>query len=141
MNLYEITEKYASLFQNLQIDEETGEVLNSEELIIADKEFEEKAESYALFIKNLAAEATAIKEERKRLAEREKAVESKADIHLRKSSSVKILDEENLLGIPEKYKRIKTEITADKAEIKKALSKGEVILGAEIVTNTNLQIK
>lgn len=41
--LYEITDKYLKVLDNLEIDEETGEILNAEELDELSGAFEEKA--------------------------------------------------------------------------------------------------
>ena len=45
--LYEITDKYLKVLDNLEIDEETGEILNAEELDELSGAFEEKSEAVA----------------------------------------------------------------------------------------------
>ena len=162
MTLYEISEEYAELLNNLTIDEETGELLNAAELEIAETEFNEKAENYAKYIKNLRAGATAIKAERQKLQDREKAAERKAEalqarlvdamnrigktqfetaaisLLLKRSEAINITDE-NIL--PSIYLRQTVKIEPDKIAIKKAIDAGETVNGAEIVINQNLIIK
>ena len=56
----------------------------------------------------------------------------------RKSESVNITD---IDSVPKEYIKIKTEVSADKTNIKKAIKTGQYIDGAELVTNINMQIK
>ena len=168
MNLYEIDLAIQQALEaalETTIDPETGEILeqgNFEELEQLTAERDEKIENIAAYIKNLAAEADAIKAEEKALAERRKAKESKAErlkeylansmliagqtkfesakcaLSFRRSTSVNILD---IDAIPEEYRKIKTEISADKTAIGKLLKAGEQIAGAELVEKQSLQIK
>tara|TARA_R110002126_G_scaffold93089_2_gene220724 strand:+ start:5552 stop:6046 length:495 start_codon:yes stop_codon:yes gene_type:complete len=59
-------------------------------------------------------------------------------ISFRKSSTLEITDESK---IPKKYIVQKVTSSISKAEIKKAIKEGEIIEGAEIIENQNLQIK
>lgn len=59
-------------------------------------------------------------------------------VSYRRSNSVEITDQ-NL--IPKKYIKTKIEESPDKMAIKKAIDNGEVIDGAKIVVNYNMQIK
>ena len=116
-----------------------------------------------MFIKNLDADVLAIKEEEKKLADRRKVKENKAKsvkqflsdylqieeikkfetarikLSFRKSESVNVTVAAEKL--PSEYYKEKTEYTADKIEIKKALKAGVEIAGAELVESNNLQIK
>lgn len=74
MKLYEIDEQIAAC-----VDEETGEVIDLDRLIALNMERERKLEGVALWVKDLTAEAKAIREEEKALAERRRAAESKVD--------------------------------------------------------------
>ena len=74
MKLYEIDEQIAAC-----VDEETGEVIDLDRLITLNMERERKLEGVALWVKDLTAEAKAIREEEKALAERRRAAESKVD--------------------------------------------------------------
>ena len=46
-----------------------------------------------------------------------------------------------LNDLPKEYKVVKVTEQADKVKIKEALKDGESILGCELVTNQNIQIK
>ena len=140
MTLYEINQQIAEF--NFQVDEETGEILNTmqlDELIMAR---EDKAENVALFIKNLRAEAEAIKAEEKALASRRKQTERKAEsladylqycldgdklktpkvsVSYRKSVRVECDD---ISKVPEQYLRYKAP-ELDKTAIKNAIKAGE----------------
>lgn len=79
MRLYEINERLNDLIEK-SIDPETGELnIETEQLVELELAREEKIENIALYIKNLRAEAVAIREEEKMLAERRKSAENKAD--------------------------------------------------------------
>ena len=155
MTLYEINQQIAEF--NFQIDEETGEILNTmqlDELIMAR---EDKAENVALFIKNLRAEAEAIKAEEKALASRRKQTERKAEslaeylqycldgdklktpkvsVSYRKSDQVWCDD---INEVPKKFLRIR-DPELDKTAIKKAIKAGEET-GCRLETYTNMIIR
>lgn len=152
MNLYEINDAIMDC-----VDTETGEIIDAEKLESLQMAFDEKVENIALWIKNLLADAAAIKTEKDALADREKACRNKAEslksylasaldgskfstprvaISWRKSESVEIDD---VTIIPSEYWKVKTDL--DKMGIKKALKAGAQVSGARIVTNNNIQIK
>ena len=54
-SLYEISADFLKALDGLEVDEETGEILNAEELDKLAGAFDEKAESVACYIKNLIA--------------------------------------------------------------------------------------
>lgn len=74
MNLYEIDQAIQDL-----VDPESGELKDYEAFEKLQLARDEKLENTALFIKNLMAEAKAIKEEEKSLKERRVAAENKAE--------------------------------------------------------------
>lgn len=74
MTLYEIDAAIAAC-----IDEETGEVVDCEKLVALNMEREQKIEGIALWYKNDMAEAAAIREEEKILAERRRRLERSAE--------------------------------------------------------------
>jgi hypothetical protein len=74
MKLYEIDREIEAC-----IDFDTGEILNPERLDALQMERSRKLEGVACYIKNLTADAKAIREEEKALAERRKAAEKKAE--------------------------------------------------------------
>ena len=169
MKLYEISNKLNEFmevgFDIDCIDPETGEILEDkvkEKLETLEINFEEKTEGTALFIKNLNAEVEALKKEEANLKTRriskEKKIESltnylsyvlnlsqkdkfetaRVKLSFTKSKSVEILDI-NKLDI--KFLRTKTTTEPEKNEIKKAIIAGEVVEGATLKENKNLQIK
>jgi seryl-tRNA synthetase len=147
----------------MAIDPETGEVkdealLDQFEHLQMDREH--KVENIGLFIKNLEADAKAIKEESKNLAARAKAAESKAEhlrnylefclggekfqtprlsVSFRHAKKVEV-DLEMLDAIPEQYLRFK-DPEPDKKAIGDALKAGEEIPGCGFVDSVSLIIK
>ena len=79
MTLYEIKQKYLDAMNNISVDEETGEILGLEELSSIEGEFDDKAENVSLYIKNLVAEANAIKTEENNLKARRERLTKRAD--------------------------------------------------------------
>ena len=151
MNLYEINEEMQKC-----IDPETGEV-NTEMLEALEMMRDEKLENIALWIKDLKAEAEALKNEKQAFAARQSAAENKAEslkrylanvlngekfkttkcaVSFRRTESVKILNE---LELPAEY--VSYEVKADKNAIKAAIKDGQTIAGAELVENLNCVIK
>lgn len=152
MKLYEINEAILNC-----IDPETGEA-DPEKLDELLMMREEKLEGLALWVKDLKAEADAIKAEEKALAERRQAKERRAEsisrylemmldgqkfetsravCSFRKSQKVEITD---LDKIPDDYLRYSAP-TADKTAIKAAIKDGLTIEGAELVDSVSMTIK
>lgn len=168
-SLYEIDQSIIELLENgfnlACCDLETGEIDEqkaAEYLEQLQVERSVKVENIALYIKNLDADAEKIKEEEKNLKARRESKEKKAErlreylkssmlifgepkfetarvaLSFRTSKSVVIDDMEKL---DKKYIQEKVSYTADKTAIKKAIASGEVIEGARLEENKNLQIK
>lgn len=79
MKLYEIDQEIQKILDAMCVDEETGEViLDTEALNALQEARQDKLENAALYVKDLEATASAIKEEEKKLSERRKAMENKA---------------------------------------------------------------
>lgn len=160
MKLYEINAALEELLN--QQDPETGELTcDLDQLDALMMERDEKLEGLALYIKNADAEAKAIREEEKALAERRRSLENKAErakgflaeqlagekfstpkvaVSYRKSEQVEVsmaffTEESN-----ERFLRFK-DPEADKTAIKAALKAGETVPGAEIVSKMNMSIK
>lgn len=152
-NLYEINKSIMDC-----VDEETGEIIDIEKLNDLNMQFDEKVENIACFIKNLLADAKAIKEEECNLASRRKSCENKAaslkkylsdalngqkfktakvSISYRKTESVDI---ENMKDVPEEYLKI-AEPTVDKASAKKVMKSGIEIPGLRLSESKNIQIR
>ena len=162
MTLYEINTQIAGF--EFEIDENTGEILNFDALRALNMAKDEKRENIALYIKNLTAEAKAIREEEKTLAERRQAIENKAErlklfladdlagekfqtprvaCSFRKSESVAIMDEAGVISwaklnaIP----ILREKIDIDKTALREKLKAGVDIVGAALIEKQNLQIK
>lgn len=157
MTLFDI-DKAIENFE-FDIDEETGEVLNPYGLDDLKMERNRKIENIAMYIKNLEAEAEAIKKEKGNMDSRQKATENKAKrlreylvyalqgekfstprvaVTYRKSESVEIPDDK---AIDDKYCNIVVTKKPDKTVIKKALKEGKEIAGASLVTKNNIQVR
>lgn len=157
MTLFNINK--AILEFDYEIDEETGEILNAEALDALQLAREEKIEGVGLWIKNLQAEAEAVKKEKDAMAERQRRLEKKAEslkdylayalqgekfstpriaMSWRKSESVLIPDEALL---DDRFVNITMIKKPDKKLIKDTLKAGREVPGAELVTKQNLQIK
>ena len=140
------------------IDMETGEIIDIDKLNKLELERESKIEGVACWIKDLKAEAEALKNEKQALAERQKVAENKmeslkkylayaldgkafkttrASVSFRKSQAVEIAD---IYKLDENYLRYK-EPEADKTAIKEALKAGKEVAGATLVENTSVIIK
>lgn len=160
IELYEINKQLQEAYESA-VDPETGEILSDEALDrISTLEMarDEKIESVGLWIKNLAAEAAAIKAEKLELAKRQASAEKRAEnlkkylsevlagekfktarlsISWRKSEAVKVADD---CFLPDEYLTFK-EPAPNLTALKAALKAGETIPGASIVSSNNIQIK
>lgn len=164
-SLWQINEDLERVISgSLVFDEETGEVLfDADNLNELEAAFNDKVEACALFIKNLDADAAAIKAEEAALAERRKVMERKAErmrayvldvlqdkveshkfstpkveLSLRKSERV-VISDQNALGAD--YMTVKTTSTPNKTAIKNAIKAGIEVEGAALVECQNLQVK
>lgn len=151
MTLYEINEEITNC-----IDTETGEV-DAEKLEALEMLRDEKIEGIALWIKDLKAEAEALKAEKLAFEKRQQAAEKNAErlknyltgylngekfkttkcaVSFRKTQSVNII---SVMDVPPQY--VSVEIKPDKNAIKAALKEGKKVSGAELVLSTSCQIK
>lgn len=158
MKLYEIDNAILDC-----IDLETGEVVDIDKLNELQIERDTKVENVALWIKDLKAEAEAIKAEKLKLAERQKVTENKAEslkkwltyalngekfktarcaISFRNSESVEVTEEglENLMKEHDELLTYKTP-EPNKTAIKQALKDGLSVDGVQLVQNTSVIIK
>lgn len=140
------------------LDAETGEIIDPEMLTALSMEREAKLENVACWIKNLRAEAAAIKAEKDALAKREKASAKKAEdlenwlvqalggqafntakcaVGFRKSSRVDVLDKSI---IPEAFMKAKTEYSPDKNAIAAAIKAGQEVSGCVLTDYLNISI-
>lgn len=155
MTLYEIESEIMDC-----IDQETGEIIDIDRLNALEMERDRKISNVACWIKDLRAEAEAIKAEKQALDKRQKAAENKAEslkgwlqsilqgekfkdskvsISYRKTERVVFDDGFCFSSLPGQFKKVTVE--PKKAEIKEWLKSGEALEGAQIVTSNNIQIK
>jgi len=149
------------------VDQETGEILDVEKLDALQMEREAKLEGVALWVKDLKAEAEAVKSEADKLTARKKALDNKIDglknwllfalkgeklstprckVYQTHSQRVAVEDEEKLilwcqtLEEPEQFLRYRApELKKD--EIKKALKMDYMIPGAALEETESVVIK
>ena len=162
--LYEIEQEILDC-----VDPETGEILDAEKLDALQMEREKKLEGVALWVKDLKAEAEAVKAEADKLNARKKALENKIDglknwllmaldgeklntprckVYQTHSQRVAIVgDEKDLIAWlerntedPREFIRYK-EPELRKDEIKKALKDGEKIEYAKLEETESVVIK
>ncbi len=161
-NLFDISRSLMAAW-DLAVDPDTGEISEDSYSVIEQLEMERdaKIENIGCWIKNLEADAAAIKAEAKAMSDRAKAAEKKAEglrgyltavlagekwsspkvaISWRKSVAVEI-DEAEVPELPEQYIRRKVSVEADKTAIKEALKAGESIEGCRLVEKNNISIK
>ena len=153
MKLYEIDAAILDC-----VDVETGEIFDAVKFEELAYERDMKIESVCLWIKNLKAEAEALKAEKDAFAQRQKAAENKMEslkryistyldgaafktakvaVSFRSSEAVEV---EEGAQIPDAFLRFK-EPEINKTELKKALKEGIHIDGVSIVKKSNIQIK
>nr|DAQ76788.1 MAG TPA: resistance protein [Caudoviricetes sp.] len=128
-------------------------------------DFKEKADNTACMIKNLLAEAEAIKKEQEALAARAKSKLTRADgmkaylaramqetgvmkletprnvLSFRRSASLFIQDEEDFKQKHADLCKREIKVTIPKSEITKLIKEGQMIDGVELRENMNLQVK
>lgn len=152
MNLYEIDREIMTCW-----DEETGEILDVQKFDAMQMALEEKLENIGLYIKNLEAEAAALKAEEEAFKARKKRAENKAaslkeylggylrgcpfetlrvKVSFRKSESLEVLDGAT---VPEEF--LKHTVEVNKADLKKAVKAGLVLEGVQLVEKQNISIK
>lgn len=152
MNLYQINQEIMDC-----VDMETGEILDIAKLDSLQLTLEDKLEGLGCWIKNLEAEAAALKAEEDAFAERRKSVERqlknkkeylsdflrgcpfetlRVKISFRKSESLEVSES---AIVPEEFLKYKVEV--NKADLKKAVKSGLVLDGVQLVQKQNIQIK
>ena len=158
MTIYEIDQAIMEC-----IDMETGEIIDTEQLDKLQMERDTKLENVACWIKDLKAEAEALKNEKQALAERQKVAENKAEslkkwlayalqgekfktskcaISFRKSEAVEVTDE-GLNNLMKEHDELLTYKAPEpnKTAIKQAIKDGLNVAGVQLVQNTSVIIK
>lgn len=164
MTLYEIDNQLRECLEQLMVDEETGEITadaNYAQLQELTIERDAKLEGIGVYLKELDAETTALKEEIAVLKARYDAKVRKKDglknflsgyltgnsiakfetskvrLSFRKSEAVEAEEDK----VPKKYFKKVVDYKLDKAGIKELLKKGIKVKGCMLVEKQNLQIK
>lgn len=153
MTLYEIDQAIMDC-----IDSETGDIIDAELLDSLQMERTEKIENVACWIKELKAEAEALKAEKMAFAERQRVAENKAEslknwlayvlngekfkttrasVTFRATEKVEIGD---IMQLDESFLKYK-EPEADKTAIKEAIKAGQEVAGATLVSSKSVIIK
>ena len=158
MTIYEINEQILNC-----IDPETGEIIDIDKLNELELERDAKIENVACWIKELKAEAEAIKAEKLALAERQKVAENKAEslkkwlayalqgekfktakcsVSFRKTESVEVTDE-GLSNLMKEHDELLTYKAPEpnKKAIKDAIKDGLSVEGVQLIQNTSVIIK
>ena len=158
MKLYEIDNAILEC-----IDMETGEVIDAEKLDALNMERDAKVENVVCWIKDLKAEAEAIKAEKLALAERQKVAENKAEslkkwvayalggqkfstakcsVSFRNTESVEVT-EEGLEALMKEHDELLTYKAPEpnKKAIKDAIKDGLSVVGVQLVQNVSTIIK
>ena len=158
MKLYEIDNAILDC-----IDLETGEVIDTERLDALQIERDTKTENVACWIKDLMAEANAIKVEKQKLAKRQKVAENKAEslkkwlayalggqefstakcaVSFRNTESVEVT-EEGLEALMKEHDELLTYKAPEpnKKAIKDAIKDGLSVVGVQLVQNVSTIIK
>ena len=158
MKLYEIDNAILEC-----IDMETGEVIDAEKLDALNMERDAKIENVVLWIKDLKAEAEAIKAEKLALAERQKVAENKVEslkkwvayalggqkfstakcaVSFRNTESVEVTDE-GLEALMKEHDELLTYKAPEpnKKAIKDAIKDGLSVAGVQLVQNVSTIIK
>ena len=159
MTIYEIDQAIMEC-----VDLETGEIIDTEQLDKLQMEREEKLENIACWIKDLNAEAEAIKTEKQILANRQKVAENKAEslkkylayaldgkkfstakcaVSFRTTESVEVTAEglENLMRDGKDDLLTYKTPEPNKTAIKQAIKDGLNVAGVQLVQNTSTIIK
>lgn len=162
MNLFEIDLAIEQAFSDA-VDPETGEI-NDEYMKRLDElemQRDQKVENIACFIKNLRADAAALKAEKDALQKRQKAAEAKVEsltrylssylagakfsspktsVTWRKTTRVEMDPGVNILSIPNDYLKFK-DPELDKTKAAAALKAGEIIEGLHLEESQSMTIK
>lgn len=160
MKLYEISDKIEAVLI-AGTDTETGEITDEALAALDDLEgeLEQKALNVGCYIKGEEAEAEAVMAEAKRLQARAQIHKRRAErllkylashvegqsfkdarcqIGWRKSKAVEV---EDVAKLPEEYVRTKLTLEPDKTTLRKILSAGIEVDGAELVERWSLQVR
>lgn len=156
MNLFEINQQ---IMNCAEIDPETGEIINIEQIEALQMDFSEKAENVACWIKNLEAEIKALDEQEKTFKERKERAKKKAEslkqylsgaldgqkfstarcmVSFRRTNKVNVLGESI---IPAEYITETVTRKPNKTAISAAIKSGAELPGCELVESLSMSVK
>lgn len=160
MKLYEISDAIRAALDHIELDEETGEILNADNLHAVEAEASEKIEATALYLRELDAEAKAAKDEADRMIARVKSMQKRSDylksmlldalhatgkvktgrvtVSIRTTKAVEIAEGADL---PEAYTTVKTTVSPNKVAIKQALLDGVEVPGCHLEARESVSIR
>ena len=160
MKLYEIAPALRFALDDIEVDPETGEILNADALHAVEAQAAEKIEATALYLRELDAEAKAAKEEADRMLARVKSMQKRSDylkamlldalhatgkvktgrvtVSIRTTQAVEIEEGANL---PEAYTTVKTTVNPNKVAIKQALLDGVEVPGCSLEARESVSIR
>lgn len=164
MTLYELTSEYLDLLAMLE-DPDIDEQVISDTLEAIGGELEVKADGYARVMRQMDADAKAIKAEEERLANRRKSLENRAanlksrlqqmmeitgkvkfktelfSFGIQKNPAAVVIDEQYIENIPEEY-LIRQDPKIDRAKLKEDLKAGKDLEGiAHLEQTESLRIR
>lgn len=160
MKLYEISDAIRAALDHIDVDPETGEILNADNLHAVEAEASDKIEATALYLRELDAEAKAAKDEADRMIARVKSMQKRSDyiksmlldalhatgkvktarvtVSIRTTKAVEIAEGADL---PEAYTTVKTTVSPNKIAIKQALLDGVEVPGCHLEARESVSIR
>lgn len=160
MKLYEIAPALRFALDDIEVDPETGEILNADALHAVEAQAAEKVEATALYLRELDAEAKAAKDEAERILARVKSMQKRSDylkamlldalhatgkvktgrvtVSIRTTQAVAVDEGANL---PEAYTTVKTTVSPNKVAIKQALLDGVEVPGCHLEARESVSIR
>lgn len=161
MTLYEIDQQISNL-----IDPETGEILDYEEFAALQMDRDQKIENMALWVKEMTANAKAIKDEVEQLTKRKRAFEANAErlkkyiaqaldgqkfqtprvsVTYRKSTALEVQDAEELSTWLNTSGHVDLVVyqppTIDKRGVTALIKDGEDVIGAALVERQSITVR
>lgn len=160
MKLYEISDAIRAALDHIDVDPETGEILNADNLHAVEAEANDKIEATALYLRELDAEAKAAKDEADRMIARVKSMQKRSDylksmlldalhatgkvktsrvtVSIRTTKAVEIAEGADL---PEAFQTVKTTVSPNKVAIKQALLDGVEVPGCHLEARESVSIR
>lgn len=160
MKLYEISDAIRAALDHIDVDPETGEILNADKLHAVEAEASDKVEATALYLRELDAEAKAAKDEADRMIARVKSMQKRSDyiksmllealhatgkvktarvtVSIRTTQAVEVSEGADL---PEAFQTVKTTVSPNKVAIKQALLDGVEVPGCELIERESVSIR